>query len=73
MSKKQSTPWIFWPFMAIWSLLAALIEITGRLVAVILGVAVALVGIVLTLTGIGAILGIPLGLLGMAIVFRGIF
>ena len=45
---------------------------TGRLVAIMLGFALIL-GIVLSLTFIGAILGIPLAILGFTMIIRGLF
>ena len=36
--EKHHTPWYLWPFAAIWKLLAVIVEMTGRLVAMILGI-----------------------------------
>jgi hypothetical protein len=70
---KNHTHWILWPFVAIWKLLAGLLNLTGRLVAVILGAALILVGGLVSLTVVGAIIGIPLALLGLMIILRGLF
>jgi hypothetical protein len=70
---KHHTHWIFWPFVALWKLLAGLIALTGRLAAVIIGAALILVGGVVSLTVVGAIIGIPLALLGLMIILRGLF
>ena len=32
-----STPWYLWPFAALWRLVAGIIAVSGRLVAMILG------------------------------------
>jgi hypothetical protein len=61
-----------WPFVALWRLVAGLITITGRFVAIILGVVFMIVGVLLSLTIVGAILGIPLGLFGLLLVIRGL-
>jgi hypothetical protein len=61
------------PFVAIWRLVAAIVEITGRLMAVLLGVVLMIVGIVATVTIVGAIVGIPVFLFGLLLVFRGLF
>ena len=34
--KKKRTPWIFWPFVALWDLITWILKLTGRLVAAIL-------------------------------------
>jgi hypothetical protein len=70
---KRRTSWILWPFVALWKLLAGLIGLTGRLVAVILGAVLMLVGGLVSLTVIGAVIGIPLAVLGLLIILRGLF
>ena len=35
--QKTKIPWFVWPFWAIWRLVALIIELTGRLVAAVLG------------------------------------
>jgi hypothetical protein len=70
---KHHTHWIFWPFVALWKLLAGLIQLTGRLVAVILGAVLMLVGGLVSLTVVGAVIGIPLAVLGLLIILRGLF
>ena len=72
-SHREHTPWILWPFVAIWRLIAGIIEVTGRLIAMILGVVFMIVGGILTLTVIGAILGIPLLIFGFMLTIRGFF
>jgi hypothetical protein len=59
--------------VALWRLLAAIVELTGRLVAVILGVVLMIVGAVVTVTVVGAFVGIPLMLFGFMLVVRGLF
>ena len=70
--RQHHTHWILWPFVALWRLVAGLITITGRFVAIILGVVFMIVGVLLSLTIVGAILGIPLGLFGLLLVIRGL-
>jgi hypothetical protein len=50
-----------------------LIDLTGRLVVVVIGATLMLGGGVLCLTVIGAIIGIPIAILGLVIVLRGLF
>jgi len=70
---KHPTPWYLWPFTAVWKLLAIIVEMTGRLLAMILGIVLMLVGLLISLTIIGAIVGIPLAIVGMLLFIRGIF
>jgi hypothetical protein len=64
---------VLWPFRALWTLIATIVELTGRLVAMILGFVFILVGLLVSLTIIGAIIGIPLAIIGFMLVLRGIF
>lgn len=68
-----STPWYLWPFKALWDFLAAIIKLTGRLVAALIGLAIMIVGFVLTITVIAAPIGIPLMVFGFLLMVRGIF
>jgi hypothetical protein len=70
---KHHTPWYLWPFVAIWKLLATIVEMTGRLLALILGIVLMLVGVLVSLTIVGAIVGIPLAIVGFLLFIRGIF
>jgi hypothetical protein len=70
---KHHIPWILWPFWAIWRLVIAIVEGTGRLVAVILGLVFLIVGVVLTITVIGAIVGVPFIIFGLLLMLRGLF
>jgi hypothetical protein len=73
MAEEKRTHWRLWPFVAVWQLLTWILELTGRLVAVILGLLLILVGTVLSLTVIGAVVGVPVGLFGILLVLRGLF
>ncbi len=70
---KQSIPWYLWPFAAIWKLLAVIVEMTGRFVAMVLGIVFVIVGVIASLTIIGAIVGVPLAAIGLLLFFRGMF
>lgn len=70
---EKKTPWILWPFVAIWRLLATIIKLTGRLIAVILGLVFMIVGVILSTTVIGSIIGIPLVIFGALLIVRGFF
>jgi len=69
----KRTPWFVWPFVALWRLLAGIVEVTGRLVAVILGAVLMIVGALVSLTVVGAVVGVPLAILGFLLILRGLF
>jgi hypothetical protein len=70
---RKPTPWYLWPFVALWRLLTGILALTGRLVAVILGLVFVLVGALLSATVVGAFVGVPLLLFGALLVIRGLF
>jgi hypothetical protein len=69
----QQTPWLLWPFKMLMSLIEGIIKLTGRLVAAVIGLAIMIVGVVLTALVITAPLGIPLIVFGFMLMLRGIF
>jgi hypothetical protein len=71
--ERQHIPWYLWPFAAIWKLLAVIVEMTGRLVALILGIVLMIVGVLVSLTIVGAIVGVPLAIIGLLLFIKGIF
>jgi len=73
MSVKKKVPWFLWPFVVVWDLLALVLNITGRVLAAILGVGLMVVGIALTMTVAGAPVGIPFAILGFLLMIRSIF
>jgi hypothetical protein len=75
MSEKEEkrVPVLLWPFYAIWRLVAFILEITGRLIGVVLGLVLLILGLLVSLTVVGAIVGIPLMILGMLLILRGLF
>src|ERR1044071_2604770 len=71
--ERHHIPWYLWPFAAIWKLLAVIVEMTGRLVALILGIVLMIVGMLVSLTIVGAIVGVPLAIVGLLLFVKGIF
>jgi len=69
----ERVPWYLWPFYAIWRLLTWIVKITGRLIAIILGLAMIIIGAVLCITVILLPLGVPLIIFGFLIALRGLF
>ena len=61
------------PFKAIWRLITFIFEVTGRLVAFTLGLVFLIIGVFLTATVIGALIGIPFIVVGLLLMIRSIF
>jgi hypothetical protein len=73
MIDPKKIPLLLRPFIWIWNFIAYIVSLTGRLVAVILGLALMIVGALLTITVVGAIVGIPLIIIGILIIVRGLW
>jgi hypothetical protein len=69
----HQTPLLIWPFKLLMDLIEGLIKLTGRLVVAVIGLAVMIVGVVLTALLITAPIGIPLIIFGFLLIVRGIF
>jgi hypothetical protein len=70
---RDRVPVLSWPFYAIWRLLRFALELSGRILGIALGLVLATVGIILCLTVIGAVVGVPLVGLGFLLMVRGLF
>jgi hypothetical protein len=66
-------PWYLWPFYAIWRLLTWIVRLTGRLIAVILGFALIIIGAVLCITVILLPVGVTMIAFGFLLTLRGLF
>jgi len=69
----ERVPWYLWPFYAIWRLLTWIVKLTGRLIAIFLGLAMIIIGAVLCITVILLPLGVPLIIFGFLLALRGLF
>lgn len=72
-TKTEQVPWYLWPFWMIWRFVAWIVRLTGRLIAVILGFAMVIIGGVLCITVVLLPLGIPMIIFGLLLIFRGLF
>ena len=72
-SQQRRVPILLWPFYAVWRLLTFILKLTGRLICAILGLAVMIGGVTLTLTVAGAPVGIPLLIFGFLLLVRALF
>lgn len=73
LSETKKVSWILWPFVALWRLVTFILEMTGRFVAILLGFVLMAVGVLVSLTVVGAVVGVPVALFGLLLVFRGLF
>lgn len=71
--RTHTTPLLAAPFVWLWQLVTFILGLTGRLLAVVLGFVLLVVGLLVTLTVIGAIVGIPMIVVGFALIVRGLF
>lgn len=71
--KDKKVPLLLWPFWAIWRLLTLILGLTGRLILVLIGLALLIVGAILIVTIIAIPVGIPLAVIGFLLVLRGLF
>ena len=72
-SRNGRVPILLWPFYAIWRLLTLVVELIGRLLCGLLGIGLMIAGVTITLSIIGAPLGIPLASVGFLLLVRSIF
>jgi hypothetical protein len=70
---KRKVAWFLWPFVALWNLLAFILGLTSRLVLGVLGLALMIIGFILTITLIAAPVGIPFLIIGLLMIFRSLF
>jgi len=71
--RTKDTPLLLAPIVWLWQLVTFVLGLTGRFLAVVLGFVFLVVGLLATLTVIGALIGIPLLIVGFALVVHGIF
>ena len=72
-SDDRKVPWILWPFQAVWGLLTLILEITGRIICAILGLALMAAGVAISLSIVAAPIGIPMAVFGFLLLVRALF
>ncbi len=72
-STQSNVPILLWPFYAIWRLLTFILNLIGRVISALLGIALMAVGVAISLSVVGAPIGIPLAALGFLLVTRALF
>jgi len=69
----NGVPILLWPFYAIWRFLTFVLELIGRLLCALLGIGLMIAGVTITLSIVGAPIGIPLASVGFLLLVRAIF
>lgn len=64
---------LFWPVIMIWKVFGSLVSLTSRLLVAIFALLFMLVGVILTITIVGGIIGIPLFVIGTMLLLRSLF
>lgn len=64
---------LFWPFKMLWSFVGVVFLAIGKLMSLLLGLLITVIGAVLSATLVGAIVGIPLVILGVTMMIRSLF
>ena len=72
-SNDTRVPLLLWPFYAIWRLLTFVLKAIGRLLCGLLGIALMVAGVGVTMSVVAAPLGIPLAAFGFLLLIRAIF
>jgi hypothetical protein len=72
-SLTERSPWFLWPLTIVWDLTTSILILVGRIICAALGFALMAVGVLLTMTMVGAWVGIPLATLGLLLLVRALF
>jgi hypothetical protein len=72
-STQSNVPILLWPFYAIWRLLTLILNLIGRVISALLGIALMAGGVAIALSIVGAPIGIPLASLGFLLLIRALF
>lgn len=72
-STESQVPWILWPFYAVWKLLTFILNITGRILCAVFGLVLMTVGVALSVSIVGAVVGVPLASFGFLLAARALF
>ena len=69
----RDIPILLWPFYAIWRLLTLIVELVGRLICALIGLALMAAGTAITITVLAAPIGIPIAAVGFLLLVRAVF
>ena len=69
----RNVPILLWPFYAIWRLLTFVLNLVGRLLCAVLGLALIAAGVAVTMTLVAAPIGIAIAAFGFLLIVRALF
>ena len=72
-AERRSTPILLLPIVLMWRLVTLVANITGILAAILGGLLLMMLGMFFTSTFFGAIIGIPIFILGLLLLIRGLY
>ena len=72
-NEEKQIPWLLWPFYAIWRVVSFIFELTGRIICVLIGLALMAAGVAITITVVAAPIGIPIAAFGFLLLVRALF
>ncbi|QUH25754.1 hypothetical protein [Serpentinicella alkaliphila] len=64
---------LLFPFKLVLNIVELVFKLTGRLIAIIIGLLLMIIGGVLCLTIVGGIVGVPLAIFGLILLVKGFF
>ena len=64
---------LLFPFKLVLNIVELVFKLTGRLIAIIMGLLLMIIGGVLCLTIVGGIVGVPLAIFGLILLVKGFF
>lgn len=70
---RRHAPVLLWPLIALWKLITLVANVIGILLTLTIGAVLMFVGFALTATLVGAVLGLPLFLIGLLLFIRGLW
>ncbi|MFU8772647.1 MAG: hypothetical protein ACNA8H_09535 [Anaerolineales bacterium] len=71
--RQKRIPLLLWPFYALWRFLAWIVGLTGRVLAILLGIVLMIAGVIISITIIALPIGVPLIIIGFLLVIRGLW
>ncbi len=70
---QRRTPLLLWPLVLLWRLVTLIANATGIILALVIGAVLMFVGWILIGTIIGALIGVPLFIIGLLLFIRGLW
>ncbi len=72
-NEERQIPWVLWPVYAVWRIVSFVFELTGRIIAALIGLALMAVGVTITISVVAAPIGLPIVAFGFLLLVRALF